>query len=110
MTKNIGDLTFSRSELASILNCSALTINNREKAGKYPEPQRNPKNNYRFYTLKDVFNIQYIEKGIVNLAPVVAKLHDKGVTDFEAVQEQLQLVLSEFQLTLNTTQSTSQNE
>jgi hypothetical protein len=74
-------LTFSRSQVAEILNCTVLTIANREKSGIYPPPQRDPKNNYRFYSIPDVFNLQEISLGQIYYGPLLAALWDKGFKD-----------------------------
>jgi len=45
--------SFNRSEVAKIINVSTLTIANREKDTRYPEPKRDL-NNYRIYTINDI--------------------------------------------------------
>lgn len=92
----LDSVTLSRSEVASILNCSALTIGNREKSGKYPEPKRNDTNNYRYYTLLDVLNLQYIENGKIDLPPLLSVLHDKGMTDFAELNPKINALLIAF--------------
>ena len=68
---------FSRGDVAKILNCSPLTIANREAAGKYPAPQRDL-NNYRIYTLADVVNLQFLTYDMPDSRPILAVLWNKG--------------------------------
>jgi hypothetical protein len=83
-----------RSDVATILNCSILTISNREKKGIYPEPLRDSANNYRKYTLIDVFNLQMITYGKIFLSPIVSVLFDAGYKNMAAldiyIREQLE--------------------
>lgn len=71
---------FLRGEVAKILNVKPLTIANREKAGKYPSPDRDV-NEYRIYSLNDVFNLQMITFGKIDTRPVLSILYDKGWQD-----------------------------
>lgn len=71
---------FSRGELARVLACSSQTIANREKAKVYPAPSR-AENNYRQYSLKDVFNLQLISTNQVTPDRVIPVLYDKGIHD-----------------------------
>ena len=66
---------FNRSEVAKILNISTLTIANREKNKKYPEPKRDL-NNYRIYTIND------------------SVLYDKGYKDSKFLAEIIDDALS----------------
>ena len=84
---------FTRSEIAEILNVSTLTIANREKNKKYPEPKRDM-NNYRIYTLNDVFNLQLITYSHINPKPVISVLFDKGYKDTKVLGEMIDGVLS----------------
>jgi hypothetical protein len=84
---------FTRSEIAEILNVSTLTIANREKNKKYPEPKRDM-NNYRIYTLNDVFNLQLITYSHINPKPVISVLFDKGYKDTKVLGEMIDSVLS----------------
>ena len=84
---------FTRSEIAEILNVSTLTIANREKNKKYPEPKRDM-NNYRIYTLNDVFNLQLITYSHINPKPVISVLFDKGYKDTKVLGEMIDNVLS----------------
>jgi len=72
--------TFNRSELAKILNVSTLTIANREKNNKYPNPKRDL-NNYRIYTINDVFNLQLLTYNHLDPKPIISVLYDKGYRD-----------------------------
>ena len=72
--------SFNRSEVAKILNVSTLTIANREKNKKYPNPRRDL-NNYRIYTINDVLNLQLITYNHVDPKPVISVLYDKGYKD-----------------------------
>jgi DNA-binding XRE family transcriptional regulator len=85
--------TFTRSEVAQILNVSTLTVANREKSKKYPEPKRDL-NNYRIYTLNDVFNLQLITFNHLNPKPIISVLFDKGYRDTKLVGEMIDAVLS----------------
>jgi DNA-binding XRE family transcriptional regulator len=84
---------FTRSEVAQILNVSSLTIANREKNQKYPEPKRDL-NNYRVYTLNDIFNLQLITYNHINPKPVISVLFDKGYRDTKMLGEMIDNVLS----------------
>lgn len=69
--------TFKRGDVAKILNVTSLTIANREKSGKYPEPKRDL-NNYRVYSIDDIFDLQIITYGQLDPRPVISVLYDKG--------------------------------
>jgi len=84
---------FTRSEIAEILNVSTLTIANREKNKKYPEPKRDM-NNYRIYSLNDVFNLQLITYNHINPKPVISILFDKEYKDSKLLGEMIDNVLS----------------
>lgn len=84
---------FTRSEVAQILNVSTLTIANREKSKKYPEPKRDM-NNYRIYSLNDVFNLQLITYNHLNPKPIISVLFDKGYRDTKILGEMIDDVLS----------------
>lgn len=68
---------FTRGEVAKILNVTPLTIANREKSDKYPEPRRDL-NNYRIYTLNDVLNLQLLTYKSLDPRPIISILYDKG--------------------------------
>ena len=72
--------SFNRSEVAKILNVSTLTIANREKNKKYPDPRRYL-NNYRIYTINDVLNLQLVTYNHVDPKPIISVLYDKGYKD-----------------------------
>ena len=72
--------SFNRSEVAKILNVSTLTIANREKNKKYPNPRRDL-NNYRIYTINDVLNLQLVTYNHIDPKPIVSVLYDKGYKD-----------------------------
>ena len=77
---------FNRSEVAKILNISTLTIANREKSKKYPDPKRDL-NNYRIYTVNDVLNLQLLTYNHVDPKPVISVLYDKGYKDTKHLAE-----------------------
>jgi hypothetical protein len=85
--------TFSRIEISHILNVSTLTISNREKSGKYPQPKRDL-NKYRIYTLNDIFNLQLITYNHIDPKPIISILFDKGYKDPRIVSEMIDQVLS----------------
>lgn len=91
--KNNQHPTFSRIEVSYILNVSTLTISNREKRGKYPKPKRDL-NNYRVYTLNDIFNLQLITYNHIDPKPIVSILFDKGYRDPSVVTQIIDEVLS----------------
>lgn len=69
---------FTRTQVAQLLNCTPLTIANREKKNIYPEPKRNVTSNHRYYTLQDVFLLQYITSKQINLNSIASILWDMG--------------------------------
>jgi len=91
--KNTVEPIFTRSDIAIILNVSSLTIANREKNKKYPEPKRDM-NNYRIYTLNDIFNLQLITYNHIDPKPVISILYDKGYRDTKVLGEMIDSVLS----------------
>jgi Holliday junction resolvase RusA-like endonuclease len=84
---------FNRSEVALILNVSTLTISNREKNGKYPIARRDL-NNYRIYSLNDIFNLQLITYNYIDPKPIISVLYDKGYNDPKALGQMIDSVLS----------------
>lgn len=81
MTKSINfEPLFTRGDVAKILNVTPLTIANREKAKKYPEPKRDL-NNYRIYLLNDVLNLQLLTYNALDPRPIISILYDKGYRD-----------------------------
>lgn len=47
-------------QVANILGVTKKTLYNWEKAAKIPEPRRDPMNNYRYYTTKDIKRLKEI--------------------------------------------------
>ena len=84
---------FNRSEMAQILNVSTLTISNREKNTKYPVPKRDL-NNYRVYTLNDVFNLQLITYNHIDPKPIISIMYDKGFEDVRQLGKMIDAALS----------------
>lgn len=86
MSKKLaGEPLFTRGEVAKILNCSPLTISNREKPdedgnSKYPQPRRDL-NNYRIYNINEVMTLQIITFGKIDTRPIMSVMYDKGWTD-----------------------------
>ncbi len=78
--------SLNRSEVAKILNVSTLTIANREKNKRYPEPRRDL-NNYRIYTINDVLNLQLITFNHIDPKPIISVLYDKGYRDTKLLAE-----------------------
>lgn len=93
MKKNVVEPIFNRSDVAIILNVSSLTIANREKSKKYPKAKRDM-NNYRVYTLNDIFNLQLITYDHVDPKPVISILYDKGYRDTKILGEMIDIALS----------------
>lgn len=85
--------SFSRLDVSNILNVSTLTIANREKNKKYP-PSKRDLNNYRIYSLNDVFNLQLITYNHIDPKPIISILYDKGYKDPKIVSEMIDQVLS----------------
>ena len=77
MTTLSSEPTFTRGDLAKILNVTPLTIANREKSDKYPEPKRDL-NGYRIYSIDDVFDLQIVTYGQLDPRPIISVLYDKG--------------------------------
>ena len=84
---------FTRSEISQILNVTTLTVSNREKNKKYPLPRRDL-NNYRIYTLNDVFNLQFITYSHIDPKPIISILYDKGYSDIKALGQMIDSALS----------------
>lgn len=84
---------FTRSEVAQILNVTTLTVSNREKNKKYPSPKRDM-NNYRIYTLNDIFNLQLITYSHIDPKPIISILYDKGYDDIKALGQMIDAALS----------------
>lgn len=78
--------SLNRSEVAKILNVSTLTVANREKSKRYPQPKRDL-NNYRLYTINDVLNLQLITYNHIDPKPIISVLYDKGYRDTKLLSE-----------------------
>ena len=92
-SKKSSEPIFARSEVAQILNVSPLTIDNREKNKKYPNPKRDL-NQYRIYTLNDVLNLQLITYSYVDPKPIISILYDKGYKDTKLLGEMIDQAMS----------------
>jgi DNA-binding transcriptional MerR regulator len=92
-SKKLSEPIFTRSELAQILNVSPLTIANREKSNKYPNPKRDL-NKYRIYTLNDVINLQLLTYSYIDPKPIISILYDKGYKDSKVLGEMIDQALS----------------
>ncbi len=77
---DISEPIFTRGEVAKILGVTTITIANREKSKKYPEPSRDM-NNYRIYSLLDILNLQLITYAKIDGKPIISVLYDKGYRD-----------------------------
>ena len=76
----------NRSEVAKILNISTLTVANREKAKRYPNPRRDL-NKYRIYTINDVLNLQLLTYDHIDPKPIISTLYDKGYRDTKLLSQ-----------------------
>jgi excisionase family DNA binding protein len=63
MARDTNSQALTSEQVASILGVSKRTLKNWLRSGKIPEPKRNPRNNYRMWTLTDVEVIRYILRG-----------------------------------------------
>ena len=91
--QSVTEPVFTRSEIAQILNVSTLTIANREKNNKYPDPKRDL-NNYRIYTLNDIFNLQLITYNYIDPKPIISIMYDKGYEDSKLLGAMIDNALS----------------
>lgn len=91
--KKVSEPIFTRSDVAQILNVSPLTIANREKTKKYPNPKRDL-NKYRIYTLNDVLNLQLITYSYIDPKPIISILYDKGFKDSKVLGEMIDQAMS----------------
>lgn len=92
-SKKSSEPIFARSEVAQILNVSPLTIANREKNKKYPNPKRDL-NQYRIYTLNDVLNLQLVTYSYIDPKPIISILYDKGYKDTKLLGEMIDQAMS----------------
>jgi hypothetical protein len=95
---NNTEIIFTRKQIAEILGCTVLTISNREKSGVYPEPRRNEKNNYRYYTLGDVFLLQEISQKGVFVGPILAVMWDMGYKDPTVCERIIDTALEQYKV------------
>jgi len=79
--------------VAQILNVTTLTVSNRERSKKYPNPKRDL-NNYRIYSLNDIFNLQLITYNHIDPKPIISILYDKGYNDIKALGQMIDTALS----------------
>jgi len=79
--------------VAQILNVTTLTVSNRERSKKYPNPKRDL-NNYRIYSLNDIFNLQLITYNHIDPKPIISILYDKGYNDIKALGQMIDSALS----------------
>lgn len=84
---------FNRGDVATILNVTTLTVANREKSGKYPQPSRDL-NNYRIYSVNDILNLQLITFQAIDPKPIISVLYDKGYRDSKDISRIIDLALS----------------
>ena len=70
---------FNRTHVAKILNCTPMTVASRENKGIYPVPKRVVSSNHRYYTLQDVFYLQYLTSGSVDVNIIASSLWDLGL-------------------------------
>lgn len=60
MPRNPDTSALTSEQVATILGVTKRTLKNWLRSGKIPEPRRNPRNNYRLWTLTDVEVIRHI--------------------------------------------------
>jgi len=96
MNNSTKDPVFTRGDVAKILNVSPLTIANREKSNKYPQPNRDL-NGYRIYSLNDVFNLQLITFRTIDQKPIISILYDKGFRDHKQIASILDAAMAKRQ-------------
>ena len=93
---NDTEIIFTRKQVAEIIGCTVLTISNREKSGVYPEPRRVEKNNYRYYTLGDIFLLQEISFDGVFVGSILAVMWDMGYHDPSVCEKIIDTALEEY--------------
>jgi len=84
---------FTRKDVALILNCTPLTIANRESNDKYPVPKRDM-NNYRVYSIDDIMELQLITFDEIDPRPILYVLYDKGYRDYNNLGRMIDEALS----------------
>jgi DNA-binding transcriptional MerR regulator len=58
----VGPIRYRTQEVARVVGISSRTLLRKLQSGELPEPDRNPDNNYRLWTLSDIEVIQQILK------------------------------------------------
>ncbi len=56
-------LYYRTAEVASILGISTRTLFRKLKSGEFPEPRRDPTNNYRVWTINEIEGLDGLMKG-----------------------------------------------
>jgi len=56
-------LYYRTAEVASILGISTRTLFRKLKSGEFPEPKRDPSNNYRVWTISEIEQLNALIKG-----------------------------------------------
>jgi predicted DNA-binding transcriptional regulator AlpA len=56
-------LYYRTAEVASILGISTRTLFRKLKSGEFPEPRRDPTNNYRVWTISEIEHLNTLMKG-----------------------------------------------
>lgn len=86
--------SFTRGEVARILNVVPLTISNREKQKKYPTPRRDL-NGYRIYSLADVLELQKITFSAIDVNTIISVLYDKGIKNAREASHMIDTAISQ---------------
>ena len=63
------------------------------RIGKYPQARRDL-NNYRVYTLNDIFNLQLLTYSHVDPKPIISILYDKGYQNIKVLGQMIDEILS----------------
>ena len=56
-------LYYRTAEVASVLRISTRTLFRKLKSGEFPEPKRDPVNNYRVWTISEIEQLDNLMKG-----------------------------------------------
>jgi predicted DNA-binding transcriptional regulator AlpA len=56
-------LYYRTAEVASVLDISTRTLFRKLKSGEFPEPKRDPVNNYRVWTISEIEQLERLMKG-----------------------------------------------
>lgn len=70
-----------------------LQFQTEKKIGKYPVPKRDL-NNYRIYTLNDIFSLQLVTYNHIDPKPIISVMYDKGFQDPKILGQMIDEVLS----------------